>query len=138
MWGWSYGGYAALLAANNDLYKCSVGVAVVSDMKQQLSYYANRMSGSGEFRQKEYRKGSISPIDVVDDVKIPLLVIHGDKDQRTPIKHAYKYVDGLKKYNKDHKFVVLEGADHFYNSLNFDNFMTVYSESINFMETCGS
>lgn len=138
MWGWSYGGYAALLAANNDLYKCSVGVAVVSDMKQQLSYYANRMSGSGEFRQKEYRKGSISPIDVVDDVKIPLLVIHGDKDQRTPIKHAYKYVDGLKKYNKDHKFVVLEGADHFYNSLNFDNFMTVYSESLNFMETCGS
>ena len=139
MWGWSYGGYAALLAATNDLYKCSIGVAVVSDMKQQLSYYANRMgSGAQDFRQKEYRKGSISPIDVVDQVKIPLLVIHGDKDQRTPIKHAYKYVDGLKKYNKDHKFVVLEGADHFYNSLNFDNFMTVYNESLNFMETCGS
>lgn len=139
MWGWSYGGYAALLAATNDLYKCSIGVAVVSDMKQQLSYYANRMgTGAQDFRQKEYRKGSISPIDVVDQVKIPLLVIHGDKDQRTPIKHAYKYVDDLKKYNKDHKFVVLEGADHFYNSLNFDNFMTVYNESLNFMETCGS
>jgi dipeptidyl aminopeptidase/acylaminoacyl peptidase len=139
MWGWSYGGYAALLAANNDLYKCSIGVAVVSDMKQQLSYYANQMgTGAANFRQKQYRIGSISPIDVVDQVKIPLLVIHGDKDQRTPIKHAYKYVDGLKKYNKDHKFVVLEGADHFYNSLNFDNFMTVYNESLNFMETCGS
>ena len=36
MWGWSYGGYAAPLAATNDLYKCSIGVAVV-DMKQQLS-----------------------------------------------------------------------------------------------------
>ena len=66
------------LVATNDLYKCSIGVAVVSDMKQQLSYYANRMgTGAQDFRQKEYRKGSISPIDVVDQVKIPLLVIHG-------------------------------------------------------------
>lgn len=138
MWGGSYGGYASLLAANNDMYKCAMGFAVVSDMKQQLSYYANRMSGSQEVRQKSYRVGSISPIDVVDEVKIPLLIIHGDKDQRTPIKHAYKYVDGLKKNNKDHKFVVLEGADHFFSSLTYDHFMTLFDESINFMETCGN
>ena len=53
MWGWSYGGYAALLAATNDLYKCSIGVAVVSDMKQQLSYYANKMAlVQFDFRQR--------------------------------------------------------------------------------------
>ena len=138
MWGGSYGGYAALLAATNDMYKCSMGFAVVSDMKQQLSYYANFMSGSQEVRQKSYRVDSIAPIDNVEEVKIPLLIIHGDKDQRTPIKHAYKYVDELKKYNKDHKFIVLEGADHFFNSLNYDHFMTLYDESLNFMKTCGS
>ena len=115
-----------------------MGFAVVSDMKQQLSYYANYMRGSQEVRQKSYRVGSIAPIDNVEEVKIPLLIIHGDKDQRTPIKHAYKYVDELKKYNKDHKYIVLEGADHFFSSLNYDHFMTLYNESLNFMKTCGS
>lgn len=138
MWGGSYGGYAALHAATNPLYKCSIGFAVVSDMKQQLSYYANRMSGSQEERQKAYRIDSISPIDIVDQVKIPLLIIHGDKDQRTPIKHAYRYVDELKKLNKDHKFVELKGADHFFSSMTYDHFTTLYQETLDFLDTCGS
>ena len=45
---------------------------------------------------KEYRKGSISPIDVVDQLNTSTSN-SWHKDQRTPIKHAYKYVDGLKK-----------------------------------------
>ena len=107
-------------------------------MKQQLSYYANRMSGSQEERQKAYRIDSISPIDVVDQVKIPLLIIHGDKDQRTPIKHAYRYVDKLEKLNKDYKFVELKGADHFYSSMTYDHFVTLYQETLDFFSSCGN
>jgi len=138
MWGGSYGGYAALHAATNPLYKCSVGFAVVSDMRQQLSYYANFMSGSQEERQKAYRVDSISPIDVVDEVKIPLLIIHGDKDQRTPIKHAYNYVNKLEKLNKDYKFVELPGADHFFSTMTYDHFETVFNETLDFFATCGA
>ena len=137
MWGGSYGGYAALIAATNDMYKCSAGFAVVSDTKQQISYYANRLDGLQKERQMSYALGSISPVDVTDQVKIPLLIIHGDDDQRTPIKHAYNYIEKLKENNIPHEFVVLEGADHFFDTLTYDHFVTLFEKSLDFYKTCG-
>lgn len=135
MFGWSNGGYYASIAATNknNLYKCVIAGAPVTDLAQQGSYYLNRIRGAQEIRQKGYYDGSISPIEVVSEVKVPVLIVHGDKDQRVPVKHAYKYAEELKKYNKKHKLIVLEGADHFSNTLTYDHYMTLYNGMLDFI-----
>jgi dipeptidyl aminopeptidase/acylaminoacyl peptidase len=138
MFGWSNGGYYASIAATNknNIYNCVVAGAPVTDLDQQKGYYLNRLRGAQEIQQRGYFDGSISPIDVVEDVSIPILIVHGDNDQRVPVKHAYKYADELNKYGKDHKLVILENADHFSNTLTYDHYMTLYSESLSFLDSC--
>ena len=138
MFGWSNGGYYSSIAATNknNIYNCVVAGAPVTDLDQQKGYFLNRLRGAQEIRQRGYFDGSISPIDVVEDVSIPILIVHGDNDQRVPVKHAYKYADELKKYGKDHKLVILENADHFSNTLTYDHYMTLYRESLSFLDSC--
>ena len=71
---------------------------------------------------------SMSPIEQAAKINIPILIVHGDVDQRTPPKAVRKYIKALKKYNKDHKAVWLEGPDHFKNSLFFRHKLEFYYE----------
>lgn len=138
MFGWSYGGYASLIASMNDdkLYKCVVAGAAVADIVQQYNYYGKFLSGSQKTRQESYTKGSINPIDNIDDIKVPLLIIHGDNDQRVPIKHAYKFVEELTKKNINHEFIVLEGADHFLGTIGYENMLKMWDSSLNYFNNC--
>ena len=38
---------------------------------------------------------SVSPIEEVEKVNIPMLLMHGDVDQRTPPRAARRYMKGL-------------------------------------------
>lgn len=86
MFGWSYGGYAALVASERDpnIYQCSIAGAAVADAKK---VYLKR-SGGGGFKALDAwsraRGGfvGINPIDHVDEVEIPLMMVHGDLDAR--------------------------------------------------------
>ena len=40
----------------------------------------------------------------------------------------------LEKYNKKHKLIVLEGADHFSNTLTYDHYMTLYNGMLDFID----
>ena len=138
MFGWSYGGYTSLIASMNKekLYKCVVAGAAVADQIQQYNYFRSRLEGSQKERQEAYRKDAVNPIDHIDDIKVPLLIIHGDNDQRVPIKHAYKFVDELKKKNIQHEFIVLEGADHFLGTIGYENMLNMWDSSLNFIQNC--
>ena len=140
MFGWSYGGYAALIAAarEDQIYQCVIAGAPVTDMVQQLNYYKNRLRGAQEIQQVNYRKGSISPINVVDKVNVPVLIIHGEDDQRVPVSHAKKYVDKLEEYNKDYEYLELQDADHFSNTLFYKHKMEFYPKMIDYLANdCG-
>ena len=138
MFGWSYGGYASLIASMNDekLYKCVVAGAAVADTIQQYNYYGSRLDGAQKVRQESYSKDSVNPIDHIDDIKVPLLMIHGDNDQRVPIKHAYKFVEELEANNIEHEFIVLEGADHFLGTIGYKNMLKMWESSLNYIQTC--
>jgi dipeptidyl aminopeptidase/acylaminoacyl peptidase len=138
MFGWSYGGYTSLIASMNKekLYKCTVAGAAVADLVQQYNYYGSRLDGAQKVRQEAYSKDSINPIDHIDEIKVPLLIIHGDNDQRVPIKHAYKFVEELNKKNIEHEFIVLEGADHFLGTIGYTNMLNMWSSSLDFIKSC--
>jgi dipeptidyl aminopeptidase/acylaminoacyl peptidase len=140
MFGWSYGGYAALIAASREeqIYQCAIAGAAVADQGQQINYYRFQLRGAQKERQLAYRDGSINPIEVVDKVNIPILLIHGDVDQRVPVTHANRYRKELDKHNKNYKYLELKGADHFSNTLFYRHQLALYETMIDYLQNdCG-
>jgi len=136
MFGWSYGGYAALVAASRtpQIYQCVIAGAAVADQLQQVNYYRWQLRGGQKERQMAYREGSINPIDEVVKVNVPILLIHGDVDQRVPVTHSNRYRKELDKHKKYYKYVQLDGADHFYNTLFYEHQIALYESMIDFLE----
>jgi len=139
MFGWSYGGYAALVAASRtpQIYQCVIAGATVPDPNDQLSYYRNQMASSpssGSVEQLSMWDGSLHPIKEVAKVNVPMLIVHGTVDQRTPPRAARAYIEALQENNKEHKSLWLEGADHFSNTLFYDHKMELYSAMTDYLE----
>lgn len=140
MFGWSYGGYAALVAASRtpQIYQCVIAGAAVSDPLMQVSYYSDRIEGSGKIEQLSMWKDSVSPLKEASKVNVPILLIHGSVDQRVPPAHVRKYTDELQKYGKTFKYVELDGADHFSNTLFYDHQIKLYESLIGYLKNdCG-
>mgnify|MGYP002055849515 FL=1 len=68
-------------------------------------------------------------------MNIPLMIIHGDVDQRVPPKHARKYISALEKAGIPHKTMWLEGADHFYSTLFYRHNIKFFAGLLDFLET---
>ena len=140
MFGWSYGGYAALVAASRtpQIYQCVIAGAAVSDTKYQVSRYEAQMRGAQKMEQINMWVDSISPIEEVEKVNVPMLLVHGSVDQRVPPEHVRRYLDEMEKYNKPHKYLELDGADHFSNTLFYDHQIQLYESMISFLrDDCG-
>lgn len=140
MFGWSYGGYAALVAAARtpQIYQCVVAGAAVSDPLMQVNYYRYQLRGAGREEQLRMWDDSISPLKEAANVNVPMMIIHGDVDQRVPPAHARKYLRELDRHGKDYRYVELEGADHFSNTLFYEHQITLYESLIDYLKNdCG-
>ncbi len=121
IFGWSYGGYMAMAGAvfSPDLYNCSVAGAGVADVDRMLAWEGEETSReSPVFKYWLDRMGdaptrqAASPADFAAKVKIPMLLIHGDKDENVPFEQSVIMRDALKKAGKDVEFVELPGEEH--------------------------
>ena len=140
MFGWSYGGYAALIAASREdqLYQCVIAGAAVTDPDMQMDYYRYRIRGASKVEQLTTWDGAISPIKEVDKINVPMLIVHGDRDQRVPPEHFDKYIAALDRAGVDYDKLILEGADHFSNTLFYHHKLTLYQSMLDFFEQdCG-
>lgn len=85
MFGWSYGGYAALVAASRDpnIYQCVIAGAAVADPEKvynkRKSAYAPKALDAWSQRRGTI---GINPMNEVDKVNVPIMMIHGDVDAR--------------------------------------------------------
>ena len=115
--GGSYGGYVAMRAAerNPDLYRCAVSFAGVSDLPDMMRQ--DSMSYFGKFL-REYWKGQVSDLDSVSPIKnasrvgIPVLLVHGKKDQRVPVDQSRDMVRALQRAGKDVTYIEQPEGDH--------------------------
>ena len=104
----------------------------------QVNYYRFLMRGAQRDEQLRMWDDSISPIKEVAKVNVPMLLIHGDVDQRVPPEHAKKYRKLLDKYNKNYKYLELEGADHFSSTLFYRHQIALYESMTDFLRNdCG-
>ena len=54
----------------------------------------------------------IVPLDVMGDIKIPILIIHGDRDETIPLKEAKKGYEIIKGLNENNELYVIKNGDH--------------------------
>jgi dipeptidyl aminopeptidase/acylaminoacyl peptidase len=117
IFGWSYGGYAALQAAavEPDLYKASIAVAPVTDLEalksdayKYTSYLVEKdFIGTGP----HIREGS--PAQNAEKIKAPVLMFHGDKDLNVTVRQSRLMADRLKDAGKVHELVIYPKLDHY-------------------------
>ncbi len=138
--GWSYGGYAALVAAarEDNLYQCTIAVNGVADAEKQ--YLGRRDSDFKALDEWSKRRGmiGINPINEVDKVNIPVLMIHSDNDRRVMYYHFKDYKKKFEAAGKQGQFVTIEGADHFSNTLMFNHQQQLYTKMLDYLANdCG-
>jgi len=116
IFGWSYGGYAALqaVATEPDLYKAAVAVAPVTDLEALRSdarNYSNFLAvndfiGAGP----HIREGS--PAQNAAQIKVPVMMFHGDKDINVAIRQSRLMADRLRSAGKSPTLIVYPKLDH--------------------------
>ncbi|MCH2189691.1 MAG: prolyl oligopeptidase family serine peptidase [Gammaproteobacteria bacterium] len=100
MFGYSYGGYAAMAAVvrPNSPYQCAIAGAGLSELRT----FVKITSESAYVRELQSTTiGGLSPLDHVEKANIPLYIFHGDRDQIVPVEQSRKYYKALKKAGKD-------------------------------------
>lgn len=142
--GWSYGGYAALVALSREeqLYQCSISVNGVANPAKTFRLGAGRAGSNAPkaFIDWAERRGTIgiNPMNEVEKVNIPLLMVAGDVDRRVLYYHFTDYRRAFQAAGKTGEFVTLEGADHFGNTQMFRHQQQLYTKVLDFLANdCG-
>lgn len=117
MVGASYGGYAAIRAAQRDgkKYRCAVSYAGVSDLNRMLKHQRNFLYGGarGDWLRKQAPDlKNVSPLNFPEEFSIPLLLVHGDEDRVVPPVQSKVLAQKLKAAGKDLTYIVQPEADH--------------------------
>ena len=140
--GGSYGGYSSAqnVVRHNDYYDCSVIMAGFFEFDELKSTWDGRRGAfTGDYTDTAMGTESanlraMSPIHNLDKVKVPLLILHGKADRRTPLAGAKKYVKALKKTDIDfrHHFYKNEGHGLYFD----DNEQDQYEKIQTFLSQC--
>ncbi|RCK76681.1 MAG: Dipeptidyl peptidase IV [Ignavibacteriae bacterium] len=112
IWGWSYGGYMALMSIllGNEIFKTAVAVAPVTDWKYYDTIYTERYMQTPELNPDGYKESSV--LNYADRLKGKLLVIHGTDDDNVHWQNTISLANEFQKYNKQFLTMFYPGKDH--------------------------
>ncbi len=113
--GWSYGGYAALMSVIEDKeqYRCVVSIAGVTDPKALGFNAMNFIGGRGarEFIGEDAETNG-SPLARVDEIAVPVLLVHGVQDANVPRAQSVTLARALERAEREVQFVEYDLAEH--------------------------
>ena len=129
MMGWSYGGYASARAAQRDAarWRCTIAGAGVYDLGEMRKYDRNYLGRFGA----NYLSRGVADLDTVSPAQnakgswSPILIVHGEKDQRVPLAQAKRLVSALESSGK----VKGKDFDYLYQPDNTHNFPSPSDEA---------
>lgn len=139
IYGASYGGYAALMSPvrEPDLYKCAVGFVGVYDLDIQRT---DSDTADGEYGRHYLKdvfppttaeRRAQSPIYGVSRLKAAVMLVHGEKDVRVPIRNMHALIDAMAKVGKKPDDVLVEKKEaHGFAGL--DNKVELYTRMLTF------
>jgi acylaminoacyl-peptidase len=118
--GYSYGGFmSAWIVGHTDRFGAAVVSAPCIDLP---SFYGTSDIGTsfGEIQWGGTRMEALqafiehSPIHYVENVKTPVLLLHGEADYRCPIEQSEQFFVALKRLEKEVEFVRFPGCSHLF------------------------
>jgi len=127
IFGASFGGYAALRLAQREqnLFKCAIGYAGVYELSliheehdvkttaRTAKFYTDSLGKDEKLLER------ISPSRHADDIHIPVMLIHGGKDERAPKEHAFLMKAALEKAGRAPEWYYVDYEGHgFYDTEN--------------------
>ncbi|QUD89922.1 S9 family peptidase [Phenylobacterium montanum] len=113
MFGYSYGGYAALAAAvrPNGLYQCAISGAGAGDLAAlEKATFDNRL-------QRAFQHDTIKGLDALAHAKeaqIPVFLYHGDRDQTVEVEQSRKFAASLRAAGKPVRYDEIPEMGHQY------------------------
>lgn len=124
--GASYGGYAALAGVTLDpgIYRCAVSVAGVSDLKRMLQWVNERDHFGAHTASRYWDRfmgvqgpndpalDAISPIKHLDNLNVPVMLVHGRDDTVVPYEQSEIMLKALTRANKKVELVTMKKEDH--------------------------
>lgn len=122
--GASYGGYAALMGAvkTPELFKCVVSINGVSHLPSQITFDLEKFESElldtfikdsiGDPETDSKMLQANSPALHAKQIKSPVLLIHGDKDNVVPYHQSQLMEEALKENNKSVELITLENKGH--------------------------
>ncbi|MCB1568967.1 MAG: S9 family peptidase [Xanthomonadales bacterium] len=140
IYGASYGGYAALMSAVREpkLYRCVVGYVGVYDLDVQYdadfaAHEAGRSYLADVYPTSQEERRAQSPIYGVERLAAPVMLVHGEKDVRVPIKNLHLLIDRMEKAGKAPELVVIEKKEaHGFRDLK--NNINLYTKMLAFFD----
>ena len=126
IFGWSYGGYAALAGATLDhgVYRCAADMAGPSDLRRMLNRVQDLANTSKNSTQRfwdrfmgasgpnDHALDLISPADQAAKADIPILIVHGKDDTVVDYNQSEVMANALSRAGKPYTLVTLKGEDH--------------------------
>lgn len=115
--GASYGGYAAMRAAQRDAdhYRCAVSFAGVSDLKKAAAEERGLRFGATRaewLEQQAPNFEAVSPLRTPEANRIPILLMHGKEDLVVDVDQSRDMAKALTKAGKDVTYIEQPEGDH--------------------------
>ncbi|HET8629385.1 MAG TPA: prolyl oligopeptidase family serine peptidase, partial [Thermomicrobiales bacterium] len=117
--GWSQGGFmTAWAVGQSDRFKAGVMGAGVSDWgmmvaESDMQHFEAALGGStGWEGPGPHRHDALSPVSFVHRVRTPVLILHGERDERVPVSQGRFFARGLKEYGVPYELVVYPREPH--------------------------
>jgi len=137
--GGSFGGYSAVQASilAPKKFQCAIAAYGVYDLFSLYKdgdinnylwgkSFLNKTIGIDEQTLKKF-----SPTHNVDAFNTPLLMVHGELDERAPFDQAYTFRKKLKRKNKSHEWLLFDDEGH--GIYNEENRLEYYNRVIKFL-----
>jgi len=144
--GASYGGYATLMALARfpNTFRCGISGLMVSDWKMMVTSTAGDTAYSksaiahvnqlvGVKDPSDY-PSDVSPVNLADRIKQPVLVYAGADDIRTPLEQTSAMVRALERAGNPPKKVIIK-AEEGHGFGKPENNVELYNEIIKFLDT---
>ncbi|PZR73737.1 MAG: hypothetical protein DLM73_10295 [Chthoniobacterales bacterium] len=108
--GWSFGGYFSAMAISRrpEIFRCAVAGAPVVTWENYDTHYTERYLGLPSENAEGYRASSV--LTYANDLRQPLLLIHGLTDDNVYAQHSMQLSDALFNAGKTFNFLPLLGT----------------------------
>jgi dipeptidyl-peptidase-4 len=112
MQGWSFGGYltSSCMTKGAEYFKAGIAVAPVTNWRFYDTIYTERFMQTPEENPSGYDENS--PINHVEMLKGPYLLVHGSADDNVHYQNTMEMVDALVKANKDFDLFIYPDKNH--------------------------